>query len=53
MPFFIITHGPQEQPEGDAFTFVDGLAEAIGQAKEAAGAKHMHVMEAPTSSASR
>jgi hypothetical protein len=44
VPFFIVTHRPQEQPKGDAFTFVDGVAEAIAQAKEAAGDKHVHVM---------
>jgi dihydrofolate reductase len=44
VPFFIVTHRPQEQPKGDAFTFVDGVTEAIAQAKEAAGDKHVHVM---------
>ena len=44
LPFFVVTHRPQEQPEGDAFTFVDGVAEAVALAKEAAGDKHVHVM---------
>lgn len=43
VPFFIVTHRPAEQPDG-AFTFVDGVAQAIDRAKEAAGDKHVHVM---------
>jgi len=43
VPFFIVTHRPEEQPDG-AFTFVDGLAQAIDRAKEAAGDKRVHVM---------
>ncbi len=43
MPFFVVTHRPREQPAGDDFKFVDGLAEAIEQAKAAAGGKHVHV----------
>ena len=39
VPVFIVTHRPEEQPEGDAFTFVDGVAEALRRAKEAAGDK--------------
>jgi dihydrofolate reductase len=44
VPFFIVTHRPEEQPAGDAFVFVDGVAEAVGQAREAAGDKDVHVM---------
>lgn len=44
LPFFIVTHRPEEQPEGDAFTFVDGVPEAIERAEVAAGDKHVHVM---------
>ena len=44
VPFFIVTHRPEEQPEGDAFTFVDGLAEAVARAKETAGDRNVHVM---------
>lgn len=44
LPFFIVTHRPEEQPEGDAFTFVDGVPEAIDRAKAAAGDKHVNVM---------
>jgi dihydrofolate reductase len=43
-PVFIVTHRPEEQPEGDAFTFVSGVEEAVHQAREAAGDKHVHVM---------
>ena len=44
IPVFIVTHRPEEQPEGDAFTFVAGVEEAVAQAREAAGDKHVHVM---------
>jgi dihydrofolate reductase len=43
-PVFIVTHRPEEQPEGDAFTFVSGVEEAVRQAREAAGDKNVHVM---------
>jgi len=39
VPCFIVTHRTQEQPAGDDFVFVDGLAEAIERAKQAAGNK--------------
>jgi dihydrofolate reductase len=46
MPVFVVTHRPQEPvTRGDTtFTFVPGVAEAIGTAKAAAGAKHVHIM---------
>ena len=44
IPVFIVTHRPEEQPDGDAFTFVAGVEEAVAQAREAAGDKHVHVM---------
>ena len=44
MPFFIVTHRPEEQPESDEFRFVGSTAEAIEQAKVAAGDKDVHVM---------
>jgi dihydrofolate reductase len=43
-PVFIVTHRPEEQPDGDAFTFVSGVEEAVRRAREAAGDKHVHVM---------
>src|SRR5437764_8343645 len=44
LPFFIVTHRPEEEPPGGAFTFVSGVKEAIKQAKEAAGGKDVHVI---------
>ena len=44
IPVFIVTHRPEEQPEGDAFTFVSGVEEAVERARDAAGDKHVHVM---------
>ncbi len=44
VPFFIVTHRPEEQPPGDDFTFVGSVPEAIERAKAAAGEKHVHVM---------
>ena len=44
LPFFIVTHRPEEQPEGDAFTFVGSLEEALERAREGAGDKDVHVM---------
>ena len=44
LPFFIVTHRTEEEPEGDAFTFVAGVEEAVEQARGAAGDKHVHVM---------
>jgi dihydrofolate reductase len=44
LPVFIVTHRPEEEPEGGAFTFVSGVEEAVPQAVDAAGDKHVHVM---------
>jgi len=44
LPFFIVTHRPEEEPAGGAFTFVDGVEEAVARAREAAGDKDVHVM---------
>src|ERR687887_2585322 len=44
LPFFIVTHRPEEQPEGDAFVFVDGVEEAVSRAREAAGDKDVSIM---------
>jgi dihydrofolate reductase len=44
MPFFIVTHHPEDQPAGGGFEFVDGLDEAIARAREAAGDKDVSVM---------
>jgi dihydrofolate reductase len=44
LPFFIVTHRPEEEPEGGAFTFVSGVEQAVGRAAEAAGENDVHVM---------
>jgi dihydrofolate reductase len=44
LPFFIVTHRPEEQPPGDDFRFVAGVSEAIEQATLAAGDEDVHVM---------
>src|SRR5437762_13404815 len=44
LPFFIVTHRPEEEPAGGAFTFVSGVKEAIDRAAEAAGDKDVSVM---------
>jgi len=44
LPFYIVTHRPQEEPPGGAFTFVDGVEPAVEQAKAAAGAKDVSLM---------
>ena len=44
LPFFIVTHRPDEEPEDGAFTFVSGVKEAVEQARAAAGDKDVHVM---------
>jgi dihydrofolate reductase len=44
LPFFIVTHRPEEEPEDGAFKFVSGVEEAVERAYEAAGDKDVHVM---------
>ena len=44
LPFFIVTHRPDEQPEGGEFTFVAGVDAAVRHALDAAGGKDVHVM---------
>src|SRR5436190_7999019 len=44
LPFFIVTHRPEDEPEGGALTFVSGVREAIDRAAAAAGDKDVHVM---------
>jgi dihydrofolate reductase len=44
LPVFIVTHRPEEEPEGGAFTFVSGVEEAVERARQAAGDKDVHVM---------
>jgi dihydrofolate reductase len=44
MPFFIVTHRPEEQPAGDEFVFVSGVEAAVERARDAAGDKDVSVM---------
>jgi dihydrofolate reductase len=44
LPFFIVTHRPEEEPEGGQFTFVSGVEAAVERALESAGDKDVHVM---------
>jgi dihydrofolate reductase len=44
LPFFIVTHRPEEEPEGGEFTFVAGVEAAVERALDAAGGKDVHVM---------
>ena len=44
LPFFIVTHRPQDEPESGGFTFVQGVGEAVQRARDAAGDRDVHVM---------
>ncbi|MGH2833243.1 MAG: dihydrofolate reductase family protein [Solirubrobacteraceae bacterium] len=44
LPFFIVTHRPEEQPEGERFLFVSGVQEAVYRAIDAAGGKDVSIM---------
>src|SRR3954464_2083619 len=44
LPFFIVTHRPEEEPDSGEFTFVSGVKEAIERAAEAARDKDVSVM---------
>ena len=44
LPVFIVTHRPEEEPGGGAFTFVSGVEDAVERAKAAAGDKDVTVM---------
>jgi dihydrofolate reductase len=44
LPVFIVTHRPEEEPEGGAFTFVSGVKTAVEQAMSAAAEKDVHIM---------
>ena len=44
LPFFIVTHRPEEEPEGRGFTFVSGVEAAVDRAREAAGDKDVSIM---------
>ena len=44
VPFFIVTHHPEDAPQDAGFTFVNGLEEAVARAREAAGEQDVFVM---------
>jgi len=44
VPFFIMTHRPEDAPADDGFTFVNGLDESITRARDAAGSKDVFIM---------
>ena len=44
VPFFIVTHRPEDGPQGGEFTFVDGLDAAMEAAQAVAGDKDVQVM---------
>jgi len=44
LPFFVVTHRPEEQPPGDDFIFVGSVAEGVEKAKAAAGANNIYLM---------
>ena len=44
VPFFIVTHRPEEEPARGDFTFVSGVEEAVERARQAAAGKDVHVM---------
>jgi dihydrofolate reductase len=44
IPFFILTHHPEDAPADAGFTFVSDLEEAVTQAIAAANGKDVHIM---------
>ena len=44
VPFFIVIHHPDDVPHDAGFEFAHGLDEAMTRAREAAGARDIHVM---------
>jgi len=44
LPFFIVTHRPEEEPAGGAFTFVSSVDAAVERAVEAASGKDVNIM---------
>jgi dihydrofolate reductase len=44
LPFFVVTHRPEQEPPGGAFTFVPGVEAAVERALQAAAGKDVHVM---------
>ena len=44
VPFFIVTHRPEDEPSGAGFSFVNGLDAAVERARQAAGDRDVNVM---------
>jgi dihydrofolate reductase len=44
VPFFVVTHRPEDEPPDAGFTFVDGLDAAIEQARAVAEDKDVYLM---------
>lgn len=44
MPFFILTHRPEDEPADAGFRFINGLDEALAQARQAAAPKDVAIM---------
>jgi dihydrofolate reductase len=44
VPFFIVTHRPEDQPDAGGFTFVGSLDQALARAREATGDKDVGIM---------
>lgn len=44
LPFFIVTHRPEDEPPNAGFTFVAGLDAAVTLARQAAGEKDVNIM---------
>jgi dihydrofolate reductase len=44
VPFFIVTHRPEDTPQDAGFTFVSGVDEAVARAREVADGKDVFVM---------
>jgi dihydrofolate reductase len=44
VPLFIVTHRPEDEPDGGGFTFVGSLDEALARAREAAGDRDVGIM---------
>ena len=44
VPFYVVTHHPEDQPSDGGFTFVDSLRGAIDRARDAAGDKDVSLM---------
>jgi dihydrofolate reductase len=43
VPLFVVTHRPEDEPRESGFTFVNGLDEALAQAREASGGKDISI----------